>query len=160
MPVYASELDNLVGIVNTKDLFYLLSLKGVVVLEDALYRPLFLKPDADVADALELFRRSRRPMAVVRDATGHILGLLTMQDVLEEIVGEIEGEHDRPAPKVAPRRGGNRPRTTRRWGRMERRSARRLLGERSELCLRAPTRTAGLRRGRVARPSTPSSSRR
>src|SRR5262249_31632476 len=44
MPVFEGDLDNVVGIVNTKDLFYLFSLRGVVILEDALYPPLFLKP--------------------------------------------------------------------------------------------------------------------
>src|SRR5436190_17214434 len=76
MPVYDGELDNIVGVVNTKDLFYLFSLKGVVILEDALYPALFLKPDEDVAAALELFRRARRPMALVRDEGGKILGLI------------------------------------------------------------------------------------
>jgi putative hemolysin len=56
MPVYEGEPDNVVGVVNTKDLFYLFSQKGVVVLEDALYPPLFLKPDEPVATALRLFR--------------------------------------------------------------------------------------------------------
>jgi putative hemolysin len=100
MPVYEGGPDNVVGIVNTKDLFYLFSLRGVVVLEDALYTPLFLRPDQDVGTALDLFRRSRRPMAVVRDEGGKVLGLITMEDVLEQIVGEIEDEHDRPAPKA------------------------------------------------------------
>lgn len=101
MPVYEGHLDNIIGIVNTKNLFYLFSLKGVVVLEDALYPPRFLKPDEDMATALELFRKSRRPMALVRDEQGKILGLITLEDVLEEIVGDIEDEHDRPTPKVA-----------------------------------------------------------
>ena len=70
MPVYDGTLDNIVGIVNTKDLFYLFSLKGVVVLEDALYPPLFLKPDESLANALRLFKKSRRPMALVRDERG------------------------------------------------------------------------------------------
>jgi len=96
MPVYEGDLDRIVGIVNTKDLFRLFSLSGLVVLDDALYPPLFLKPDGDVADALDLFRRARRPMALVRDEAGKILGLITLEDVLEEIVGEIEDEHDRP----------------------------------------------------------------
>jgi CBS domain containing-hemolysin-like protein len=100
MPVYDGQLDNVVGIVNTKDLFYLFSLKGVVVLEDALYSPLFLKPDADVADALQLFRTQRKLMAVVRDAEGRVRGLITMEDILEEIVGDIEDEHDRPTPRL------------------------------------------------------------
>jgi putative hemolysin len=104
MPVYEGQLDNIVGIVNTKDLFYLFSLKGVVILDDALYPALFLKPDEPVANALRLFRRAHRPMALVRDDDGKILGLVTLEDILEEIVGDIEDEHDRPTPKVPPRR--------------------------------------------------------
>jgi putative hemolysin len=100
MPVYENQLDNIVGIVNTKDLFYLFSLQGVVVLQDAMYPPLFLKPDESMANALRLFRRARRPMALVREETGVILGLITLEDVLEEIVGDIEDEHDRPTPKL------------------------------------------------------------
>ena len=103
MPVYESTLDNIVGIVNTKDLFYLFSLRGVVILEDALYPPLFLKPDEPVANALRLFRKTHRPMALVRDENAKVLGLITLEDVLEEIVGDIEDEHDRPTPKVAKR---------------------------------------------------------
>jgi putative hemolysin len=104
MPVYEGTLDNIVGIVNTKDLFYLFSLQGVVVLEDAMYPPLFLKPDEGVATALRLFRNAHRPMALVRDDNNRILGLITLEDVLEEIVGDIEDEHDRPTPKLALRR--------------------------------------------------------
>jgi CBS domain containing-hemolysin-like protein len=104
MPVYESQLDNIVGIVNTKDLFYLFSLKGVVVLQDAMYPPLFLKPENTVAEALRLFRKAHRPMALVRDEAGKILGLITLEDVLEEIVGDIEDEHDRPTPKLILRR--------------------------------------------------------
>jgi CBS domain containing-hemolysin-like protein len=105
MPVYERELENIVGIVNTKDLFHLFSLKGAVILDDALYPPLFLKPDADVATALQQFRSSHRHMALVRDSDGRILGLITLEDILEEIVGEIEDEHDQfgscPAPESA-----------------------------------------------------------
>ncbi|MBI3406881.1 MAG: HlyC/CorC family transporter [Planctomycetes bacterium] len=103
MPVYEGNLDHIVGIVNTKDLFHLFSLRGVVVLEDALYPPLFLKPDEEVANALRLFRKAKRPMALVRDEAGKIRGLITLEDILEEIIGDIEDEHDSPIPKV-PRR--------------------------------------------------------
>jgi putative hemolysin len=104
LPVYEGTLDNIVGIVNTKDLFYLFSQRGLVVLEDALYPPLFLKPEERVANALRLFRQAHRPMALVRDSTGKILGLITLEDILEEIVGDIEDEHDRPTPKLILRR--------------------------------------------------------
>jgi CBS domain containing-hemolysin-like protein len=100
MPVYEGTIDNIVGIVNTKNLFFLFSLKGVVVLEDALYPPLYLSPDESMATALRLFKKSRRPMALVRDDSGKILGMLTLEDVLEEIIGDIEDEHDRPTPKA------------------------------------------------------------
>ena len=103
MPVYDGQIDNIVGIVNTKDLFYLFSLQGVVVLEDALYPALFLKPEETVANALQLFRKAKRPMALVRDADNKILGLITLEDILEEIVGDIEDEHDQPVSRVAQR---------------------------------------------------------
>lgn len=99
MPVFDGELDNIVGIVNTKDLFYLYSLQGVAVLEDAIYPPIFLAPDESISTALQLFRKSRKMMALVRDDSGKILGLITLEDILEEIVGDIEDEHDRPMRK-------------------------------------------------------------
>ena len=97
MPVFDKEIDNVVGIVNTKDLFYLISAKGVVVLEDALYPVIFMKPESTIAYALKIFKNSHRHMAVVRDEVSQqVLGLITFEDILEEIVGEIEDEHDRP----------------------------------------------------------------
>ncbi len=104
MPVYDRDPDKIVGIVNTKDLFYLFSLRGIVMLEDALYPATFLDPEEEIDNALRLLRKSRRPMALVRDEAGKIRGLITLEDVIEEIVGEIEDEHDRPTPKVRLRR--------------------------------------------------------
>ncbi|MFQ3592275.1 MAG: hemolysin family protein [Gemmataceae bacterium] len=101
MPVYEGDPDNIVGVVNTKDLFFLFSLRGIVVLQDALYEPLYLRPTEKVSTALRLFRKAHRPMALVRDEEGKILGLITLEDVLEEIVGELQDEHDSPpAPRV------------------------------------------------------------
>jgi CBS domain containing-hemolysin-like protein len=94
MPVWEDTQDNIVGIVNTKDLFHLFSLKGLVILMDAMYPPLFVLPDVSLARLLLLFRREKRPMAVVRDRAGVFLGIVTLEDVIEEIVGEIEDEHD------------------------------------------------------------------
>ena len=94
MPIYDTNPDNVVGIVNTKDLFYLFSLQGIVVLHDAIYPAQFLKPEEPVSTALRLFRKSHRPMAIIRNGEGCVLGILTLEDVLEEIVGDIEDEHD------------------------------------------------------------------
>jgi CBS domain containing-hemolysin-like protein len=101
MPVYDGSWNKVVGIVNTKDLFFLFTLRNVVILEDAIYPAQFLDPDEPVANALRLFRKSHRPMAVVKDASGQMLGILTLEDVLEEIVGDIEDEHDEPGRKTS-----------------------------------------------------------
>jgi Mg2+/Co2+ transporter CorB len=74
--------------------FHLFSLQGAVVLDDALYPPRFLKPDDDLAAEMQLFLKAHRPMARVREEDGRILGLITLEDILEETVGEIEDEHD------------------------------------------------------------------
>ena len=98
MPVYEGTLDNIVGIVNTKDLFFLVGVDNVVVLEDALYPAIFLKPDEEAANALRLFKRSKKHLALVRDEDDKILGVVTLEDILEEIIGELEDEQDLPIP--------------------------------------------------------------
>jgi putative hemolysin len=100
MPIYEGTLDNIVGIVNTRDLVYLISLRGIVVLEDTMYPALFLNADDDVAEGLKCFRANHRHMAVVRDGDGRVLGLITLEDILEEIVGEIADEHERQTPEA------------------------------------------------------------
>ncbi len=109
MPVYDEDLNKIVGIVNTKDLFYLFSLHGVVVLEDALYPAIFLDPEESITNALRLFRRSHRHMALVRADDDTILGLITLEDVLEEIVGDIEDEHDVGVPRLTRNGSSNGP---------------------------------------------------
>ena len=56
---------------------------------------------SDISEVLRHFRRTRRPMAIVRDPTGKIHGMITLEDIIEEIVGEIEDEHDLP-PRYKP----------------------------------------------------------
>jgi magnesium and cobalt transporter len=86
-----------VGIVNTKDLFYLVGSAGAVVLEDALYPVIYFKPNATISFALKTFKSKHRHMAIIRDEDSNkVLGLITFEDILEEIVGEIEDEQDRP----------------------------------------------------------------
>ncbi len=65
-----------------------------VLRQDCLHPAIFLKPEETIACALRLFRRAHRPMALVRSDDGVIVGLITLEDVLEEIVGEIEDEQD------------------------------------------------------------------
>jgi putative hemolysin len=111
MPVWEDDPDNVVGIVNTKNLFHLFSQYRLVLVEDAMYPPIFVDPDQSVGRLLGIFRREHRPMAVVRDAAGKFLGVVTLEDILEEIVGEIEDEHDVPAPPAKPGLAGPPPPT-------------------------------------------------
>jgi putative hemolysin len=94
MPVWEGEPDNIVGIVNTKDLFHIFSLRGLVIIMDAMYPALYVSPDLTLGRMLTMFKRERRQMAVVRNAEAVFLGIVTLEDILEEIVGEIEDEHD------------------------------------------------------------------
>jgi CBS domain containing-hemolysin-like protein len=98
IPVYEGTLDNVVGVLHAKDLFHVYAQHRVVILADAIRPAPEIRPDLPVADALRRFRRSRAHLAVVREKGGLVLGVCTLEDVLEEIVGEIEDEHDQPTP--------------------------------------------------------------
>jgi putative hemolysin len=94
LPVYDGSIDKVIGVLHAKDVFHLVARTKAVVLEDAI-RPLIeLPPDLPVMVALARFRRARQHLALVRAVDGPLLGIVTLEDVLEEIVGEIEDEHD------------------------------------------------------------------
>jgi CBS domain containing-hemolysin-like protein len=93
-PVYDGALDNVVGVLHAKDVFYLHSLSLLVILDDALRPHQEIAPDVSLSDALRLFRRERRHLAVVRGPDGLVQGIITLEDVLEQIVGAIEDEQD------------------------------------------------------------------
>jgi CBS domain containing-hemolysin-like protein len=96
IPVYDGELDRIVGILHTKDLFHVYAEKSVVILADAIRRGVDIRPDLPLMDALREFRRGRKHLAIVREPGGPVLGVCTLEDILEQIVGEIEDEHDEP----------------------------------------------------------------
>jgi len=96
IPVYDGELDRIVGVLHTKDLFHLYAKQRVVAMADATRPHLEVKPGLSLAGALQRLRRERRHLAIVRESDGPVLGLVTLEDILEEIVGEIEDEHDEP----------------------------------------------------------------
>jgi CBS domain containing-hemolysin-like protein len=98
LPVYDGTLDRVVGVLHTKDLFHLYAKQRVVVLADAIRPALEMPPETSIANALRRFRSARSHLAVVRSEGGPVLGIVTLEDILEEIVGEIEDEHDEPAP--------------------------------------------------------------
>jgi CBS domain containing-hemolysin-like protein len=100
-PVYDGNLDSVVGMLHVKDIYAVIADRftdaGATVLPgiDQLLRPvLFVPPSMPVVDLLTEMRRKRTHMAIVVDEYGGTDGLVTIEDIVEEIVGEIEDEHD------------------------------------------------------------------
>ena len=98
LPVYDGNLDIIVGILHTKDLFHLYARERLVTLSDAMRPATEISPELPIVDALRKFRRGRRHLAIVRGDDGRVLGVCTLEDVLEAIVGALEDEHDKPTP--------------------------------------------------------------
>ena len=94
LPVYDGDLDTIVGVLYIKDLFCAQPAGDADL--SALTRRAFVVPETKKVDALmEEFRRTRTHIAIVVDEFGGTAGLVTLEDILEEIVGEIEDEHER-----------------------------------------------------------------
>ena len=93
LPVYDESLDHIVGILHQKDFFHRLQ-KGPCTLQELMKKPLFVPETAQVSTTLKLMQRTRSQMAVVADEYGGTAGIVTMEDILEELVGEIWDEHD------------------------------------------------------------------
>lgn len=101
-PVYRETLDNVVGVLHVRDLFSALRDRGMheVKIED-LVRPAHIVPETkDLAALLTEFRRANQHMAIVVDEYGEMEGIVTLEDLLEEIVGEIEDEFDLPDESI------------------------------------------------------------
>jgi putative hemolysin len=101
-PVYRDSLDEIVGILHVRNLFSALNDQGFAnVRIEELLRPAYIVPETkDLAALLAEFRRANQHMAVVVDEYGTMVGIATLEDLLEEIVGEIEDEFDLPDESV------------------------------------------------------------
>jgi putative hemolysin len=97
-PAYEDSLDRIVGILHVRDLFSALYEKGIdnVVIKELLRQPYFVPETKDLAALLAEFRAQNQHMAIVVDEYGSMQGIVTLEDLLEEIVGEIEDEYDLP----------------------------------------------------------------
>ncbi len=101
-PVYAESLDDIVGTVHAKDILRALSASQGAFLKDVM-RPAFFVPGTrEVEDVLADMKRRKAHLAIVLDEFGGTAGLVTMEDLLEEIVGPIYDEYDRPAAPTPP----------------------------------------------------------
>jgi CBS domain containing-hemolysin-like protein len=100
MPVYEGSLDTVIGMIHVKDLFAVQTGGGPVPddIRTLMRTPLYVPESMGVLDLLARMRAERTHLAIVVDEFGGTEGLLTIEDVVEEIVGEIEDEHDEELP--------------------------------------------------------------
>jgi putative hemolysin len=101
-PVYRGAIDEVVGVLHVRDLFSALVDRGIAGVQlEQLLRPAHIVPETkDLAALLTEFRRTNQHLAVVVDEYGELEGIVTLEDLLEEIVGEIEDEFDLPDESI------------------------------------------------------------
>lgn len=106
IPVYKDTIDNVVGYVMAKDLMIKLVNHENFKIQDLLLEPLRFPQSAEINDILRTFKKTKKHFALVIDEYGGLDGIITMEDVLEEIVGEIWDEKDRPQDPIVPLKDG------------------------------------------------------
>ena len=100
IPVYSESQDNIIGILNAKDLLVCVDAPETCPDIRKLIKPPYFVPETmRIVDLLKAFQAKKNHMAIVTDEFGGVRGLITLEDVLEEIVGEIDDEYDKEEPQ-------------------------------------------------------------
>ncbi|MBQ9425464.1 MAG: HlyC/CorC family transporter [Erysipelotrichaceae bacterium] len=94
LPVYEGNIDNIIGVLIEKDFYYHLFYEKSTDIRQSLKEVIFTSPQVKISSLLKQFQTSKTHMAVVVDEYGGTQGIITMEDILEELVGEIYDEHD------------------------------------------------------------------
>ena len=97
LPVYKESVDNIVGILYAKDLLKLIKNREQVDIKSLIRNPYFITERKPINEILKEFQRKRNHIAVVLDEFGGTAGIITMEDIIEELVGEIQDEYDEEA---------------------------------------------------------------
>ena len=93
LPVYTGSIDSIVGIIHQKD-FYSTVLGTDKSIKEIINKPVYIPLSMKISDILNLLQKNKSHIAVVVDEYGGTMGIITMEDILEELVGEIWDEHD------------------------------------------------------------------
>ena len=106
LPVYKDRSDNIVGMIHLKDVFIFLLKQNVKILKE-IVRPIMFVPESlKINQLLRQFRRQHMHIAIVLNEHGLVTGLITLEDILEEIVGEITDEHESLGSKIIRTKDG------------------------------------------------------
>lgn len=110
MPFYRGQPDNIIGVMHAKDLFRAVRAAGGpagVKIDDVMTPPWFIPESTILFDQLQAFRERHEHFAIVVDEYGALRGIVTLEDIIEEIVGDIEDEHDAIKRGVITREDGS-----------------------------------------------------
>ncbi|MBN1931260.1 MAG: HlyC/CorC family transporter [Desulfobacterales bacterium] len=101
IPIIEGNLDNVIGIINIKDLFrHQVKSKEAPNIQKIMVKPYFIPENTKLDKLLQQFKKRKHHMAIVVDEHGGVAGLITLEDVLEELVGEISDETDKIEPHI------------------------------------------------------------
>lgn len=100
IPVYEGSIDNIIGVLSTKQLLREIAMEKEINIRELMFEPIFVHMTRTVSSILEEFREKHRQLAVVVDEYGGTMGILTLEDITEEIVGEIYDERDARDPDI------------------------------------------------------------
>lgn len=100
IPVYEEDIDNVIGILSESDFFSELVQQKEINVRALLRKPLFVVESMKISDLLPEFQKSKVHMAIVVDEFGGTAGLITLEDIIEQIVGEIWDEHDEAVKNI------------------------------------------------------------
>ena len=100
MPVYDDVIDKIIGIVHAKDILPLLARNEPIVLKNIIRKPYFIPETKKINDLMAELQQKRIQIAIVSDEFGGTAGMVTLEDIVEELVGEIQDEYDEEKPIV------------------------------------------------------------
>ncbi|MCX7898559.1 MAG: HlyC/CorC family transporter [Methylocystis sp.] len=111
MPLWRERPDNFVGVLHSKDMLRALDAAGgdaeKIKIDDVMLAPWFVPEATTLQDPLEAFQKRKTHFALVVDEYGEVMGLVTLEDIIEEIVGDIRDEHDLAVQGVRPQPDGS-----------------------------------------------------
>jgi CBS domain containing-hemolysin-like protein len=106
LPVYKDTIDNIVGVIYTKDLISASEHRDLITIGDIIRPAMFVSNTKRIGDMMKELQKNKVHLAIVVNEYGGVEGLVTMEDIIEEIVGEIQDEYDVDSQEVIPEKSG------------------------------------------------------
>lgn len=107
LPVYEGNLDNIKGILSTRDLLNVFRTGGLIIIRDIMREPIFVPDSKKISEILKDMQKGKAHIAIVLDEFGGTAGIITLEDILEEIVGEIQDEYDKDDEDIVAQPDGS-----------------------------------------------------